>query len=359
MSTHFRKLVIKDIRKETSDCVSILFDVPEEWKLEFQFQAGQNLIIRFQDNGEEIRRSYSICSSPLDNELRVAVKKVPAGKFSGHANMHLKKGDVLDVLPPSGRFSPHLSPEQKKNYLAFAAGSGITPVLSIIKTTLAVEPQSSFTLIYGNQSRNTIIFKEALEALKNKYLDRFSLYHILSREKTDSPLNEGRINEEKCRALSRVIRLLEADEYFICGPQEMIGNVSRFLESGGVPKKKIHYELFTTPGQQVSTRKTAFTTTNQDDRKSTITVKADGISFQFVLGYNEASILDAAIATGADLPFACKGGVCSTCRAKLLEGRVEMDVNYALEEDEIDAGFILTCQSHPRTETVVVDYDVK
>ena len=359
MSTHFRKLVIKEVRKETANCVSILFHVPEEWKNDFEFQPGQNLIIRYVIDGEEIRRSYSICSSPHENELRVAVKKVEAGKFSSFANLHLKSGDELDVLPPSGRFSPRLSPEHQKHYMAFAAGSGITPIISIIKATLAIEPLSRYTLVYGNQTRGSIIFKEELDALKNKYLNRFTLFHVLSREGTDSPLNEGRINEEKIIALSSVIPIFNMDEYFLCGPEQMIFTVSSFLQSKGVPQKAIHFELFTTKSEQQKITSSG-NEANEDVRaKSLVTVKSDGVSFQFELGYDAASILDAAIATGADLPFACKGGVCSTCRAKLIEGKVDMHVNYALEQDELDAGFILTCQSHPRSDQVVVDYDAK
>lgn len=347
------------MRRETANCVSILFHVPEEWKNDFEFQPGQNLIIRYMADGEEVRRSYSICSSPLENELRVAVKKIEAGRFSSFANLHLKSGDELEVLPPSGRFSPRLSPQNKKSYMAFAAGSGITPIISIIKATLASEPLSRYTLVYGNQTRGSIIFKEELDALKNKYLNRFTLFHVLSRERTDSPVNEGRINEEKITALSSIIPIFNMDEYFICGPENMIFTVSAFLQSKGVSKNKIHFELFTTKGEQQSTGDPGEKTETDTGGKSLVTVKSDGIAFQFELDYHAASILDAAIATGADLPFACKGGVCSTCRAKLLEGKVDMQVNYALEEDELEAGFILTCQSHPRSETVVVDYDAK
>jgi ring-1,2-phenylacetyl-CoA epoxidase subunit PaaE len=359
LSTHFRKLAIKEIRKETANCVSILFHVPEAWKNDFEFQPGQNLIIRYMADGEEVRRSYSICSSPHENELRVAVKKIEAGRFSSFANMHLKSGDELEVLPPSGRFSPRLSAEHQKNYIAFAAGSGITPIISIIKATLAIEPLSRYTLVYGNQTRGSIIFKEELDALKNKYLNRFTLFHVLSRERTDSPLNEGRINEEKLAALSSIIPIFSMDEHFLCGPEQMIFAVSSFLQSRGVPQKRIHFELFTTRAEQQKTAHPGNKPDTGPAAKSLVTVKSDGISFQFELAYDAASILDAAIATGADLPFACKGGVCSTCRAKLLEGKVHMEVNYALEEDELEAGFILTCQSHPRSEHVVVDYDAK
>lgn len=362
MATHFRSLVIKDIRTETPECVSIAFDVPADLETEFQFIQGQNITVKSMVDGEEVRRSYSICSSPMDNELRVAVKKVSNGKFSTHANTLLKKGDVVEVLPPTGRFYTNLNSTHQKNYLAIAAGSGITPLLSIIKTTLATEPLSSFTLIYGNRNRASIIFKEELEALKNKYIKRFSLYHILSRERTDTDVNYGRIDAAKCSELNnKLVPFSAFDEYFICGPEEMIFSTKDFLETLGVQKEKIHFELFTTPGQAGSTliRNVSTNSSGNTDQSSTITIKSDGVFFDFKLPFDGDSILDGALQQGADLPYACKGGVCCTCRAKLIEGEVEMEVNYALEDDEVKAGYILTCQSHPRTEKVVVDYDAK
>jgi len=362
LATHFRTLKIKDIRKETPDCISVSFDIPNEWKEEFQFKQGQNITLKTTIDGEELRRSYSICSSPLDNELRIAVKKVINGKFSSYVNRKLKKNNQLDVLPPTGKFFTELNPINKKNYLAFAAGSGITPVISIIKTTLAAEPESSFTLVYGNRNRSSIIFKEELEALKNCYMNRFSVHHILSREKTDAPVNQGRIDPEKCTALFKnLIDLDRIQEFFICGPEEMIFSVKNWLETHGIEKKKIHFELFTVPGQKSSTRIQELSTDNIDDdkKKSKISIKLDGITFDFNLSFDAEPILDAALKEGADLPFACKGGVCATCRAKLISGKVEMENNYALEAEELEAGFILTCQSHPRSAELVIDFDVK
>lgn len=359
MATHFHTLTIKDIRQETPECVSIAFDIPAELQESFRFTQGQNITIKKTIDGEELRRSYSICSSPLEEEMRVAIKKVDNGRFSTHANLQLKKGDRVEVLPPTGRFYTILNPAHRKQYVGFAAGSGITPLLSIIKTTLRTEPDSEFTLIYGNRNRVSIIFREELEALKNKYMNRFRLVHILSREKTDVLLNYGRINKGKCAELAgKVLNIAGSDEFFICGPEEMIFSVKDFLEAQGVDKKKIHFELFTTPGQNRSAaseqRKTANT-----GLTSKVTIKLDGVAFDFDLAFNSDSILDAALQQGADLPYACKGGVCCTCRAKLVEGEVEMDANYALEPDEVKAGYILTCQSHPRSSKVVVDYDVK
>ena len=359
MSIHFHKLVIKEINKETADCVSVLFDVPGNLKDTFQFKQGQSLTMRTFINGEEIRRTYSICSTPLENKWQVAIKKVDGGLFSSLANDQLKKGDILEVMPPVGKFYVELNPAHKKNYLAIAAGSGITPVISIIKTTLYAEPQSNFTLIYGNRSRNSIIFFEELEGLKNKYVERFNFINVLSRERTDAPINSGRINQEKLIELSRVIDYNSTNEIFICGPEEMIFSVKAFLEQKGIDGKKIHFELFTIPGQKQSVVQSREAGVNTGPT-SKITVKLDGRSFDFDLSLNsDMPILDAALKQGADLPFACKGGVCCTCKAKLTEGEVSMDVHWGLEDEEVEQGYILTCQSHPKTERVVVDYDIK
>ncbi len=358
MALHFHPLTVKDIKKETQDCVSISFDIPKELQKEFEFKQGQSLTLRKILDREEVRRSYSICTSPLDNELRVAVKKVQGGLFSTFVNSSLKTGDVIDVMTPSGNFYTDLQSSNKKNYVAFAAGSGITPILSIIKTTLITEPASTFSLVFGNKNTSSIIFKEELEALKDKYIQRFKLYHILSRERMEADINYGRINADKCLQLTKLIDLNSVDEFFICGPEEMIFGVSDFLEQNGIDKRKIHFELFTTPLRKASSYKPPVASeTNKETSKITVTL--DGRSFDFDLDYDSNNILDAALAQGADLPFACKGGVCTTCKAKLIEGQIEMEVNYGLEPDEVEAGFILTCQSHPRSGKVMVDFDVK
>lgn len=360
MATHFHSLTITDIRKETPECISLAFDIPETLKETYRFKQGQNITLKMLINGEELRRSYSICSSPSDNELRIAIKKMQDGRFSSWANAELRKGDVLEVLPPSGKFFTDLHPSQQKHYLAFAAGSGITPILSIIKTTLATEPGSSFTLVYGNRNRGSIIFREQLEAIKNRYMDRFVVHHILSREKTDALVNHGRISVEKCRELSeKLIDIRQMHEIFLCGPEEMIFAVRDWLEEAGVDKRKVHFELFTTPGQKGANKENAAASQASAGPTSRITVRLDGVTFDFDLPFNGDSILDAALRQGADLPYACKGGVCATCRAKLQEGAVNMDVNYALEPDEIEKGFILTCQSHPRSEKLIVDFDAR
>ncbi|HEY4209749.1 MAG TPA: 1,2-phenylacetyl-CoA epoxidase subunit PaaE [Puia sp.] len=367
MASHFCKLRVADIRHETEDCVSIAFTVPEALQESFRFIQGQNVTIRTRIAGEEIRRSYSICSSPLDKELRIAVKKVTGGLFSTHANDQLHVGDELDLLPPTGKFYTQLDPSKARHYLAFAAGSGITPILSLMKTTLATEPESHFTLVYGNRHRLSIIFREELEALKNRYMHRLALHHILSREKVDIGLHQGRIDAIKCGELcGKLIDLKNTDEIFLCGPAEMIFSIKDWLEGNHIAPHKIHFELFHTQEGRANSRQPAGANaskaagTGKDaDKVSRITIKLDGNSFDFELPYDGDSILDGALFQGADLPFACKGGVCCTCRARLLEGEVEMDVNYALEEEELRAGFILTCQSHPRTDKIVIDFDSK
>jgi ring-1,2-phenylacetyl-CoA epoxidase subunit PaaE len=354
---HFHSLQVKKIKKETEDCVTIGFDIPEELRDTFQFKQGQNLTIRKEINGSEARRNYSLCSSPLENEWTIAVKKTEGGRFSTHANEELKAGDFLDVMPPTGNFYTELHPDQQKNYLAFAAGSGITPILSIIKTTLVTEPKSSFTLVYGNRNKNAIIFKEELEALKDKFIDRFCIYHVLSREITDATINSGRLDRKKCELFSnKLINLKTIDDVFICGPEQMIFCVRDFLLEKGMTKEHIHFELFTVPGGEQSAVSNRQSVT-EETSNALITVKLDGITFSFELGYNEESILDAALQQGADLPYACKGGVCTTCKAKLTEGKVEMDRNWGLSDEEVEDGFILTCQSHPRTSKIFVDYD--
>ena len=267
---------------------------------------------------------------------------------------------MLDVLPPTGRFYTQLAPQQQKNYLAFAAGSGITPILSIIQASLETEPQSRFTLVYGNKSSATILFKETLEALKNRYMNRLVIHHVLSREFTDVPIQDGRIDQQKCIALGeKLIDYRSVDEVFLCGPESMIFAVKDSLIEAGIAEKNIHFELFSSPGQQTTQARKVAEQAAVSDQVAQVTIQLDGRTIQFPLGYDGASILDTALQQGADLPFACKGGVCCTCRAKVLEGAVSMDVNYALEPDEVAAGFILTCQSHPRSLNLVVSFDDK
>lgn len=355
MAVHFHALKVASVKKETADCVIVSFDVPAELQPVFEFKEGQNITVRKIINGNELRRSYSVCNAPHEKELKVAIKKVEGGLFSSFANDSLQIGDLLDVMPPSGKFN---AKNVTGNFLAIAAGSGITPVISIIKHVLTTQPQSSFTLINGNRSRASIIFFEEIEALKNKFMERFSCINILSRERSDADLNYGRLSGEKLLSMKQLINFKSYDDVYICGPEEMIFSAAAFLENEGVAKSNIHFELFTTPGQAKINHINASAAT-ETGPKSRITVKLDGRSFDFDLRYKSENILDAALQQGADLPYACKGGVCCTCRARLIEGKVHMDVNYALEQEELEAGYILTCQSHPLTDKVVVDFDIK
>jgi len=357
----FHALKVKDVRPETADCVSVSLEIPAELADTFRFAPGQYLTFRRHFNDAEVRRSYSICSSPKDGELRVAIKKVDQGKFSTYAHSELKAGDVLDVMPPMGNFTSKKTEAKHREYLAFAAGSGITPIMSIMKTVLEEEPDSSFTLVYGNRGKNSIIFREAIEALKNKYMLRLRVYHVLSREYMEIPLFSGRIDANKCAEFCRsLIDVHNTDEAFICGPESMILSVRQKLIDLGMPSGKVHIELFTSPDQPKASHENWVADHKEDSGpKSKVSITLDGNTFEMELAFNGETILDAALKSGADLPYACKGGVCCTCRAKVTEGEVEMEVNYALEHDEIEKGFVLTCQSHPRTERVVIDFDAR
>jgi len=361
--TQFYSLRVKDIRRETPECVSVSFDIPESLTALFHYQPGQYLTLRTHIDDTEVRRSYSICSAPSDGELRVAVKQMDKGKFSNFVNNELQQHALIEVMPPMGKFIPnHLNAKGRK-YLAIAAGSGITPVMSIMKTILEQDDTAHFTLIFGNRNRSSIIFKENIEALKNKYLERLSVYHVFTRETLDAPLFNGRLNADKIAGFcDKLIDPDQIDEVFICGPEEMILNLREyFLNTREMDQHKVHIELFSSPDQprHINEAWKEKQQTIDPSKTSRVTVKLDGRAFDMNLAYVGESILDAALQQGADLPYACKGGVCCTCRAKLVEGEVDMEVNYALEPDEIANKFILTCQSHPRTERVVVDFDIK
>lgn len=357
MSTHFYPITVKNIRRDTADCISISFNIPQELKEIFSFIQGQHITIKKSINGNEIRRNYSLCTSPIENDYRIAVKKIEGGLFSSFANDELKVGDTLDVMPPLGKFNSNLNSQHQKKYVAFAAGSGITPVISNIKTILYTEPKSECILVYGNKYTSSIIFKEELEALKNKFIGRLQLIHVLSRESAETPISNGRIDANKLEHLGKLIQWKNIDEFFLCGPEEMIVTTKNFLEALQIDRKKIHFELFNATQKPKST---SVEKLKQSNVKSTITLISGGRTFEIAMHVNDNnSILDAALNVVADLPFACKGGVCCTCKAKLLEGKVEMDVNWGLEQEEVEKGYILTCQSHPTTEKVVVDFDVK
>jgi ring-1,2-phenylacetyl-CoA epoxidase subunit PaaE len=357
----FYKLKIQNIRQETADCISISFDIPDDLKPVFSYQAGQYLTFSTVINGEEIRRSYSLCSSPLDNEWRVAIKRVEGGIFSTYAHTQLKKNDTLAVMHPFGHFIVEKS--ENNRFVFFAAGSGITPILSILKTVLKNDPLSICTLFYGNSNTSSIIFREELEGLKNKYLQRFQVFHVLSREKTGSDLNYGRLDKAKIQFFTEKMpeilmahpeKVGRGGNYYLCGPFDMIQDVKNVLTEHKIPAKNIHFELFNAPKKKKEISEKPVNLSKQ----SLVSIKLDGSNFEIPTPEG-MSILDAAQLMGLELPFACKGGVCCTCRAKLLEGEVEMEVNYALTEEETAAGFILTCQAVPKSQRLEVSFDVK
>lgn len=354
MSTpKFHTLKIADVRQEIEDAVSIAFEVPEHLSAEYQFKPGQYLTMRTQINGEEVRRSYSICSSPDENELRVAIKRVKGGLFSNFANESLHIGQSIDVMTPMGNFTTEISQNQAKTYVFFAGGSGITPILSLIKTVLVHEPESFVTLIYGNRKINSIIFKEQIDYLKNVYLTRFNVIHILSEEYLGNDMQYGLMDKAKTDQLNEFfLKQEKIDEAFICGPQPMILAIQEKLLSFGMPEKSVHVELFTsqTPAKTQAP-------SNEPKIEANVRIILDGIEMDLNIDSDGESVLDAAYKSGMDVPFACKGGVCCTCKAKVLSGSVKMDVNYALEPDEVENGYILTCQAHPTSEKVVISFD--
>lgn len=354
----FHTLKLSAVTKETKDCTSLTFEVPEELKKDFSYKSGQYLTLKTKIGGEEVRRSYSLCSSPIENKWQVAVKKIEGGLFSTYACTQLKPGDTLEVMPPNGNFFVPVAPTSAKNYIVFAAGSGITPILSIIKTHLALEPQSTFKLFYLNRTAKSIIFKEEIEALRNTYFGRFEIFYFLTKEQRDIPLLNGRFTSEKIKVLTdKLIDVNQTDECFICGPEEMIFLIRDQLMEAGLANDKIHYELFFSGATEEDKKKAAIAVEHKFDGTK-VTIIDGGKEFHFAMDDEYDNILDGALAAGADLPFACKGGVCSTCKCRVVEGAVEMKVNYALEEDEVAKGLVLSCQSVPTTEKVVVDFDV-
>ncbi|WP_169545977.1 1,2-phenylacetyl-CoA epoxidase subunit PaaE [Sneathiella aquimaris] len=355
----FHSLTISDVVRETKDAISVSFDVPEKLRDAYRFEQGQHLTLKAEINGEDVRRSYSICSAVGDPELKVAIKKIDDGVFSTFANENFKPGQVMDVMVPQGRFNTPLDPHHSKNYLLVAAGSGITPIISILKTILKTEEKSKVTLIYGNRTVSSILFLEQIEDLKNQYQNRLNLIHILSREEQDAALFNGRINREKCETLfDGALDVRSFDDAFICGPESMIMDVQGFLIDNGLPKDHIHFELFITDAAIAAANKPKQDPhANDAGPEHTVSVILDGQTTEVGIPEEGVSILDAALEKGVDLPFACKGGVCSTCRAKVIQGEVRMDLNYALEDDEVAEGFVLTCQSHPTSDDVIVDFD--
>jgi ring-1,2-phenylacetyl-CoA epoxidase subunit PaaE len=351
----FHKLAVNDLRRESSDAVSMTFAIPEALADDYHFAPGQYLTLRTTMDGEEVRRSYSICSGPDDGELRIAVKKVDGGAFSSWAADELKSGDQLDVMTPTGRFGVVAASEGARTYVGFAAGSGITPILSIVKGVLAREPDSRFFLFYGNRSTSGMLFREALEELKDRFMQRLSVFHVISGEEQDLPILYGRLDGEKVRALLRsLVPASDVDHVFVCGPTGMSDDIETTCRDIGIAADRIHVERFVSEFGGKPRPKAVIAVGAPPKAMASLII--DGKRREVPVAEGEA-VLDAALRAGMDLPFACKGGMCSTCRAKLVEGSAEMEVNYSLEPWELKAGFILTCQARPTSERVVVDYD--
>jgi ring-1,2-phenylacetyl-CoA epoxidase subunit PaaE len=354
--TEFYPLRVASVKQETREAVAITLEVPAELRETFRFVQGQYVTLRARIGGEDLERSYSICSAVQDGVLRIGIKRAPGGAFSNWIAENVKVGSTLEVKPPEGRFHVALCPQQAKHYVAFAVGSGITPVLSIIKTTLLAEPRSQFTLFYGNRASSTIMFGEELAGLKDMFLDRFSLVHVMTREHQDIDLLNGRITGEKAALLLKQFCQPGGVDYvFLCGPRPMVDDVIPNLKQLGIGESHIKVELFTHSGygRAVNTGSHAAPAAEECQ----VTILADGVRHSFPLAKDSETILDAALRRGIDLRHSCKSGVCATCRAKLVEGQVQMDTHYALEDYEIERGFILTCQSYPLTDEVKIDFD--
>lgn len=350
----FHTLKVSDISALTDDAVCISFAVPTDLREAYDFIQGQHLTLRTSLAGDDVRRSYSICAPAKRGLLRIGVKVLPGGHFSGFAAGSLAVGDEIDVMTPMGRFHTPLDPANAKHYCAIAAGSGITPILSIIATTLAEEPLSRVTLLFANRTSRTVMFLEELEDLKDRYGSRFHLVHVLSREEQDAELLSGRLDGARLTKITEMLVPTETvDEWFLCGPYDMVMGLRDALVDIGVDRSHVHSELF----HVESTPPVRTPTVADVGEGSQVTINLDGRRSTFRLKGADVSVLEAALAVRADAPFACKGGVCGTCRAKVVEGAVEMDTNYALEPEEMAAGYVLTCQSHPTTETVSLDYD--
>jgi ring-1,2-phenylacetyl-CoA epoxidase subunit PaaE len=357
MSPHFHPLTVTEVRRETPDAVSLRFELPDALRDTFRFKAGQYLTLKTELAGEEIRRNYSLCVSPVDQELRVAIKQIPGGAFSTYANSELKAGDTLDVMPPGGSFVWDMSGTQPHHYVGFAGGSGITPILSLLKTALATESASQFTLLYGNRNSQGVIFLEELAALKDRYLDRLQVLHFLEDEVDEIDLLNGRLDRAKCdELLSTFIDPSAITAFFICGPGPMMDAAEQSLLAFGVPAGQIFVERFSagdlTPAQAAAAKQL-----EEQASGLKLTVTLEGRRHIIAFDAKAGNILDSAREAGLPAPYACKGGVCATCRAKVVSGHVEMKRNYGLTDEEVAAGFILTCQSIPVGEGVVIEYE--
>lgn len=349
----FYPLTVTNVRKTIRDAIEVTFQAPDG--ADFSFIPGQYMTFRRDFDGTEIRRNYSVCSGIDEGTLRIGIKRVDGGSFSTWANTELKKGDVIEAMPPMGKFHTPISPDNAKHYIGFAGGSGITPILSILRSVLAREPNSRFTLVYANRAVNTIMFREEIEDLKNQHLGRFSVIHVLETDAQDIELFTGRVDAEKCAALFKAwINPGDIDLAFICGPEPMMLAIRDSLQQHGLTNDQIKIELFAGAQQGRATRPAASADTGPAEAQASVTL--DGATRHFPIRRDQ-SVLEAALDNALDAPFACRAGVCSTCRCKVIEGEVEMMANHALEDYEVRAGFILSCQSYPTSERIVVDYD--
>jgi ring-1,2-phenylacetyl-CoA epoxidase subunit PaaE len=357
-TTTFHELRVRRVDPDTEEAVIVTFDVPEPLRQVFGFTQGQHLTLKKSVDGQELRRSYSICAGVDDGELRVGVRRVKGGVFSNWINTTLRQGDTIDVMAPQGRFFVPTDPASKRHYLGIAGGSGITPILSIMKTVLGREPKSRFTLIYGNRAVRSTMFKEEIEDLKNRYLTRLVLHHVFSDEHTDAPINMGLMNRDKIGEFLRaLIPARGIDHAFVCGPFQMNDEAEAALLTAGVPEDRVHIERFGVPTPAGQAPGAVVHESRPEDSDAKVVIVRDGFAREIDFKKDQPSILDAASAAGMEVPFSCTSGVCGTCRAKLVEGTVRMERNFALDKAEVAAGFILTCQAHPTTPRVVLSFD--
>jgi ring-1,2-phenylacetyl-CoA epoxidase subunit PaaE len=357
MTPQFHTLTVADLRRETPEAVSLAFAVPEALREAYRFLPGQHVTVKKAVGDVELRRSYSICSGADEGELRIAVKQQAGGVFSQFVNRQVKPGDAFDVMTPTGHFTAPLDPAAARAYLGIAAGSGITPLLSLVKTVLAREERSRFFLLYGNRTTQSIMFRAALEELKDRYLGRFSLTHVLSREAQDVAMLSGRIDAGKLGLFLRSLPPVAAiDHAFICGPATLLDTAEQVLLAAGMPRARLHVERFTVDGMPAPARPATVETAAPRRILAEAEAVLDGASHRFAIAQGE-TVIDAALGAGLELPYSCRGGMCCTCRARLIEGEVTMDHNYSLERWELEAGYVLTCQARPKTARLKLDYD--
>jgi ring-1,2-phenylacetyl-CoA epoxidase subunit PaaE len=357
VSVSFHPLIVAEVVAETADASSIRFDVPEELRQTFRFKPGQHLTLRAEIGGEEVRRNYSLCVAPEEGTVKVTVKRIAGGLFSNWANDNLAPGSRIDVMPPHGSFTWDFVPGAANHYVGFAGGSGITPVISLLKTAMIEEPDSRFTLLYGNRDSQSVIFLEELARLKNLYLSRLEIHHFLAEESEDIELFNGMLDRAKCgEVLAHLVDPAGVTAFFICGPEPMMDAAEAALAEAGVAKEKIHLERFTA-GRPSAALAAQIQALQQEAQGLTMMVTLDGRKRRIAFDAAAGNILDSARKAGLPAPYACKAGVCATCRARVVSGEVEMAARYGLTDDEVAAGYVLTCQSVPKGEGVEVDYD--